>query len=311
MAKVLKEEKKAVQKVSKEAASTNTKKSKKVTTPETEEKTSKKTSAIPSKKKSVASKKASTSTKAELVKEENKRESSTSKTNRTKKGVSTKSSTSKARSTTSKKGTSTRAKKSSSRIKKTNHSVEYYDLPYRYNETIIKLLAQTPKRLFVYWDISDFDRDMLKKEYGERFFEDTRPVLIVHNLDRDYSFEIPINDFANSWYLDVGDTKCKYYIELGRRFITFQEPSSPVSSNYVYITSSNTIEAPNNHILFEKSQNMVYFRNVKTQQVTSKNIATLSFIRNIGKVYHFYDMYKKMYPNENLEEFNNPSSSQF
>ena len=311
MAKVLKEEKKAVEKSIKEATSTNTKKAKKVTTTKTEEKASKKTSAIPSKKKAVASKRASASIKSEDVKKESKIDSSTNKKSRTKKVNSTSSSTTKTRSATSKKLSSSRAKKTSSRTKKINHSVEYYDLPYRYNETIIKLLAQTPKKLFVYWDISDFDRDMLKKEYGERFFEDTRPVLIVHNLDRNYSLEIPINDFANSWYLDVEDTKCKYYIELGRRYLSFQEPSFSTPSNYVYITSSNTIEAPNNHILFEKSQNMVYFRNVKTQQVTAKNIATLSFIRNMGKVYHFYDMYKKMYPNENLEEFNNPSSSQF
>ena len=29
-----------------------------------------------------------------------------------------------------------------------------------------------------------------------------------------YSFEIPINDFANSWYLHVNDSKCDYRIEL-------------------------------------------------------------------------------------------------
>ena len=28
---------------------------------------------------------------------------------------------------------------------------EYYDLPYRYNQTIVKLLYQTPTTLFIYW----------------------------------------------------------------------------------------------------------------------------------------------------------------
>ena len=216
----------------------------------------------------------------------------------------------KSSSVATKKQTTTRVRKSTSTKKKTVEHLEYYDLPYRYNETIIKLLAQTPKRLFVYWDISDSDREMFKLDHGDNFFETTRPVLIVHNIDKNYTFEVPINDFANSWYLDVEDTKCKYYIELGRRPIS-NDNSSSVPNNYVYITSSNTIETPNNHILFEKSQNMVYFRNVKTGETTSKNIATLSFIRNMGKVYRFYDMYKKMYPNENLEDFNNPSSSNF
>ena len=160
----------------------------------------------------------------------------------------------------------------------------------------------------MYWDISDNDREQFKKKYGDNFFETTVPVLIVHNIDRKYTFEVQINDYANCWYLDVEDTKNKYYIELSRKHISANEWSS---NNYVYVTSSNVIESPNNHILFESSQNMVYFRNVKTGDVTSKDVASLSFIRNMGKVYHFYDIYKKIYPNENLDDFNNPSSSNY
>ena len=94
---------------------------------------------------------------------------------------------------------------------------EYYDLPYRYNQTIVKLLYQTPTTLFIYWDISDEDREKFKKTYGEDFFEKTKPVLVVHNETKGYSFEVEINDFANCWYLNVNDSKCKYKIELGRK----------------------------------------------------------------------------------------------
>ena len=90
--------------------------------------------------------------------------------------------------------------------------VESYDLPYRYNETIVKILYQTPNTLFVYWDIADSDRENYIIQYGENFFNITRPVLIVHNDTMGYSFEIPINDFANSWYLHINDSKCNYRI---------------------------------------------------------------------------------------------------
>lgn len=276
MANVQKKENKPEPKKAKKTSSST----KKATTGKVKKETKKVTSAIPNeKKKTTATKKSS------------------SKSSERAMLAPTKSAT-----------TTNRTRKSST--KKAVEHLEYYDLPYRYNETVIKLLAQTPKKLFVYWDISDSDRDLLKKDHGDNFFETTRPVLVVHNIDKNYTFEVPINDFANSWYLDVEDTKCKYYIELGRRPVIIDN-NAQNSNNYFYITSSNTIEAPNNHILFEKSQNMVYFRNVKTGDTSSKNIATLSFIRNMGKVYHFYDMYKKMYPNENLEDFNNPSSSNF
>ncbi len=48
---------------------------------------------------------------------------------------------------------------------------EYYDLPYRYNQTIVKILAQNSNYfLFVYWDISDEDRNALTNMHGENFF---------------------------------------------------------------------------------------------------------------------------------------------
>ena len=58
--------------------------------------------------------------------------------------------------------------------------VEYYDLPYRYNQTVIKILAQTPHSIFIYWDISDADRHAMEQKYGDRFFYETKPILLVH-----------------------------------------------------------------------------------------------------------------------------------
>lgn len=184
--------------------------------------------------------------------------------------------------------------------------VEYYDLPYSYNQTVVKVLAQTPKTLFVYWEISEDDKEKFKEQYGENFFETTKPVLIIHNETLNYSFEVEINDFANSWYLHVNDSKADYKIELGRRY--FDNFNNNISNNYVYVTSSNKIESPNDHILFDKSQNMVYFRNVKTNVETKKDVSSLSFIKNMGKIYNIYDLYKKIYKEEN--PFSS-SSSQF
>ena len=47
---------------------------------------------------------------------------------------------------------------------------EYYDLPTKYEKTVVKILAQTPNTLFVYWDISQSDRDMLIRKLWSLFF---------------------------------------------------------------------------------------------------------------------------------------------
>ena len=172
--------------------------------------------------------------------------------------------------------------------------------------------------MFVYWDISNEDRLSYIEKYGENFFNETRPYLFIINETKGYSFEVEINDFANSWYLHINDADCKYKIELRRKFVFNSENSrstsdSPFNSNdYISITSSNEIDAPNDHILFDKLGSSVFFRNIKTNIVEEKNIFSLSFLKNMGKVYNIYDVYKEIYQDEldsDKFELNIPSSS--
>lgn len=209
---------------------------------------------------------------------------------------------------TTKKTTKITATKKSTKKEKVE-IIEYYDLPYRYNQTVVKVLAQTPNTLFVYWDISDDDKNKYIEEYGEYFFNNTKPVLIVHNLTMNYSFEIDINDFANSWYLTIADSNCDYKIELGRRPIN---EYVTINNNYLYIANSNDIDAPNDHILFDNLSKFVYFRNVKTNTTTKKDIISFSLLRKIGKISSIEEFYKKMYANEKISfdklDLRNPSS---
>jgi len=183
---------------------------------------------------------------------------------------------------------------------------EYYDLPYRYNETVVKILAQTPTTLFVYWDISDDDRTSLMQKYGNNLFDKTKPVLIVHNTTKNNSFEVEINDFANSWYIRTQEPNCNYIIELGRKVITRPE-------EYIFINSSNSIVSPNDHILFEKSNlNNIVFKNVKTNVLSSKDFGSLRFINDMDKLYgNICNVYSKLYKDEILNELILPTSDEF
>ena len=277
--------------------------------------TSKKSSATSTSKavSEKATKKATSTTAKKDTKKKATTKKTTTKTSTAKKTSTTKKAATTKKSKTTKKVTTTKTKKTTTtkttKSRKTTKEIlpeeitastdltkkieilEYYDLPYRYNQTVVKVLAQTPTTLFIYWDISDDDRNRFVEQYGEDFFNNTKPVLVIHNNTMHYSFEIEIDDFANSWYLHVNDANCEYSVELGRRPKYYNESRHvDIPNNYLYVTSSNTIEAPNDHVLFDKNIKTVYFKDVKTNIVTAKNITSISFLRNMGKIYNLYDI---------------------
>ena len=227
------------------------------------------------------------------------KKSATKSTSKTKKATKEPTKTTKKSASTRK---STKKAKAESNSKAIVSHVEYYDLPYRYNETTVKILAQTPTTLFIYWDISDNDRKSFTEKYGEDFFNNTKPVLVVTNKTMNYSFEIYINDFANCWYLHVNDADCDYSVELGRR----PRIVNANIDNYIYVSTSNDMEMPNNHILFDRLGKTVFFRNVKNNFVEEKQISSISFIKSIGKIYDIYEIYQELYKDEiSLEELDN------
>lgn len=241
----------------------------------------------------------------------------TATTNKTSKGVASKSKTDNksVKNATNKKAKSVSTKKISSTRKKnatddTPAILEYYDLPYRYNETVVKILAQTPSILFVYWDISDVDRNSFIEKYGEDFFNRTVPVLLIHNKSKNISYEVEINDFANSWYLRMQEPNCEYDIELRRKDINNSNQS-------LYLSSSNKLISPNDHVLFDETDfTRIKFRNVKTGSISVKDFGSIRLMSNIGNIYNkkhkVYRFYNDLYKDEVLDSnkmFYNPSSN--
>ena len=157
---------------------------------------------------------------------------------------------------------------------------EFYDLPLRYNNTIVRLISQTPTKLFVYWDILDKDRENLEKKYSKNLWNETVPVLLVKNNTDGSTFEVLVNDFANSWYIDIPDNEATYEVIIGRKY-------KEKNDEYIYITSSNEYTSSNEHITLNNDENIL-FENIKTNikyyiKNTDKIKENASKIYNIDK----------------------------
>ncbi|MBQ9267666.1 MAG: DUF4912 domain-containing protein [Clostridia bacterium] len=126
---------------------------------------------------------------------------------------------------------------------------EYYELPIKYDETVVRLLVQSPKRMYVYWDISDQTIQEFSKKYFD--YAKSTPILRIINLTKNYFYDIPIDPFANNYYIDVEDENCEYEVELGR---TFHDKFADIyMSNHVTIPNSTPLpfENENEEILFK------------------------------------------------------------
>lgn len=143
---------------------------------------------------------------------------------------------------------------------------------------------------------------------------------MLYNEDRKYVKEIAINDFANSWYIDIDDTKNKYIIQLGRKFkdnpevvnmSAFEEEKIILRTDYLPFADSNKLEVPNDHVLLESLPRFIKFRNVKTNQETLKDIKNFKDV--FGNTYDTTEFYKSEYKDELSEmgmfDMENPSSA--
>ena len=135
---------------------------------------------------------------------------------------------------------------------------EYYELPTKYNETIVRLLVQSPTRMYAYWEVSDSsikNFDNQKVDYNS-----STPVLKITNLTMGYSYEVKIDPFATNYWIDVKDVNCQYKVELGRRD----------NNKYVSIYESNKVTIPRSAPVYQKEAEEIIYRNYIRLEKTEK-----------------------------------------
>lgn len=98
------------------------------------------------------------------------------------------------------------------------------ELPQRYQEDRLVLLARDPYWLFAYWEISATKQEEFRARYGPEAWEASRPVLRLYDVTgikfegyNAHSYvDIPINEEADNWYLEVGQPNRTFCVDLGR-----------------------------------------------------------------------------------------------
>lgn len=135
---------------------------------------------------------------------------------------------------------------------------EYYELPSKYNKTIVRLLVQSPTRMFVYWEVDD---DTIRYfESMKLNYDSARPVLKIKNITMNYSYDLEIDPFTTNYYIEVKDPDCIYQVELGRK----------QNNKYVNLYTSNSATVPRNNPIYHGESEEVIYRNYIKLDMTDK-----------------------------------------
>jgi len=97
-------------------------------------------------------------------------------------------------------------------------TIEYFN-PIELNlddETHIILLTKNPYWLYAYWHISGDTIKSFEDRFGNSSWENYNLCLKLVNLSTQKEYLLPINNYADSWYIKIADTHCQWQVYLGK-----------------------------------------------------------------------------------------------
>jgi uncharacterized protein len=116
------------------------------------------------------------------------------------------------------------------------------DLPYQYDKDKMVLQVRDPWWLHTYWEVKGATFDRMRSELKDDFYR-AKKVLRVYDItsinfngsNANRFFDITINDYANSWYIDTGGPGRSWVVDLGLIL---------PDGRFIVILRSNAVQTP-------------------------------------------------------------------
>lgn len=121
---------------------------------------------------------------------------------------------------------------------------EMPEIPWHYGVDRLVLMVRDPNWIFAYWEITATKQGEFSRQYGPNAWNSSRPVLRVYDVTGVEYFngtnandfmDISINDFADSWHVEVGRPNSSFCVDLGRVF---------PDGRFVTLLRSNIVHTP-------------------------------------------------------------------
>ena len=116
------------------------------------------------------------------------------------------------------------------------------ELPSSYDQDKIILQVRDPRWLHSYWELRDQTIQGLKSKLGDDFYRAKKVLrvydvtnIIFNGFNANKFFDIQINDFANSWYVDTAGPGRAWCVDLGLML---------ADGRFITILRSNVVQTP-------------------------------------------------------------------
>lgn len=146
------------------------------------------------------------------------------------------------------------------------HPRNQSDLLIKNGQDCITLLARDPHWLYVYWELSENRKNSLIEDFGLEIINKSVPVLKITNMTKNEYFFVRINEFSESWYVNVPDSNNVYSIEIGRR---------TSDDFFISVLNSNSITTPGDSVSHNTSTYFVNYTGLKDGTLTMENITAI------------------------------------
>ncbi|GAA0179169.1 DUF4912 domain-containing protein [Clostridium sediminicola] len=160
----------------------------------------------------------------------------------------------------------------------------------------VKLLIQSPRIVFCYYNISPETQEEFQNAYGNNAWENSKPIIKVYKINDGVSDEIKtinINKNEESYYINLLEDNIEVYVKFGRIL---------ASGKFIELAESNIISTPRERTADNESLYFMDTSNINGEDIiipssftNNKNQSDLIFKKDIHKTDYFDEYYRNIF----------------
>lgn len=155
------------------------------------------------------------------------------------------------------------------------------ELPQSYGIDRLVLLVKDPYWVYAYWEVTATKMEEFASSYGD-IWNNSKSVMRVYDItgvvfngnNAHGFFDIPINDFADNWHIEVGNANRTYCADLGRLL---------PNGNFIAMLRSNSVTTPRDSLSDNMDEEWMWIEGIYRTVRRQTGVSSLMIVKEINE----------------------------